>query len=187
MKKLVIAISGASATTLALKFLKEVQKTQHCYAILSESAKIVAFKERGEDLQKKIEDMGIKVYQESEIWAGIASGSFGVNAMAIIPTSMNTLAKIACGMSDDLISRCAAVMLKEKKTLLLAPREMPFSAIALENMSKLASLGVIIAPPVLGYYSEVKSLELMEDFLVGKWLDVLGIQNSLYQRWEDKK
>ena len=116
-------------------------------------------KERGEDLEGCIESMGIKVYQESEIWAGVASGSFGVSAMAIIPTSMNTLAKIAYGMGDDLITRCASVMLKERKTLLLATREMPFSPIALENMSKLATLGVIIAPPILGYYSGGESLE----------------------------
>lgn len=187
MKKIVLAVSGASATSLAIKFLKIAQKSLECYVILSDSAKIVALKERGEDLQKSIEELGVKVYAEGEIWAGVASGSFGIDAMAVIPTSMNTLAKIACGLSDDLISRCASVMLKEKKILLLAPREMPFSPIALENMSKLASLGVIIAPPILGYYSGGEGLESMENFLVGKWLDVLGIENDLYQRWRDEK
>lgn len=187
MSKLVLAISGASATSLALKFLKEAQKNLECYVVLSERAKIVAQKERGEDLKGSIEELGVKVYSESEIWAGIASGSFGVSAMAVIPASMNTLAKIACGISDELISRCASVMLKEKKTLLLAPREMPFSPIALENMSKLASLGVIIAPPILGYYSGGESLESMENFLVGKWLDVLGVENNLYTRWKDEE
>lgn len=186
MKKLILAISGASATSLALKFLKEAQKHQECYVILSENAKIVALKERGENLNQIIEKIGARVYEEGEIWAGIASGSFGVNSMAVIPTSMNILAKIACGIGDELISRCASVMIKEKKTLLLAPREMPFSPIALENMNKLANLGVIIAPPILGYYSGAKSLESMEDFLVGKWLDVLGVENDLYKRWEDK-
>lgn len=187
MKKIILAMSGASATSLALKFLKVAKQSLECYVILSESAKIVAFKEKGEDIKKSIEELGVKVYGESEIWAGVASGSFGIDAMAVIPTSMNTLAKIACGLSDDLISRCASVMLKEKKTLLLAPREMPFSPIALENMSKLASLGVIIAPPILGYYSGGESLESMENFLVGKWLDVLGIENEIYERWRDEK
>lgn len=186
-EKLILALSGASATSLALKFLKNAQKSLECYVILSENAKIVALKERGENLCQSIEEMGVKVYEENEIWAGVASGSFGVSSMAIIPTSMNTLAKIACGISDDLITRCASVMLKERKTLLLAPREMPFSPIALENMSKLASLGVIVAPPILGYYSGVESLEAMEDFLIGKWLDVLGITNDLYQRWRDER
>lgn len=186
MKKIVLAISGASATSLAIKFLQEAQKSLECYVILSENAKIVALKERGEDLRGSIEKLGVRVYEESEMWAGVASGSFGVSAMAVIPTSMNALAKIACGISDDLISRCASVMLKEKKTLLLAPREMPYSPIALENMSRLASLGVIIAPPILGYYSGGESLESMENFLVGKWLDVLGIENNLYKRWKDE-
>lgn len=187
MKKMILAISGASATSLALKFLKVAQKSLECYVIISESAKIVAKRERGEDLAQSIQELGVKVYEESEIYAGVASGSFGVSAMAVIPTSMNTLAKIACGMSDELISRCACVMLKEKKPLLLAPREMPLSPIALENMSKLANLGVIIAPPILGYYSGAESLECMEDFLVGKWLDVLGVENELYKRWRDER
>ena len=77
-------------------------------------------------------------------------------------------------------------MLKEKRPLLLAPREMPFSSIALENMHKLSLLGVEIAPPVLGYYAEVKTLEMMEDFLIGKWFDLLGIKHQLYKRWEGK-
>jgi len=97
---------------------------------------------------------------------------------------MNTLAKIACGIADNLPTRVAAVALKEKKTLLLAPRELPFSTIALENMHKLSSLGVIIAPPVMGYYSDSNSLEEMERFIIGKWYDVLGIENDLYDRWK---
>ncbi|HHH19971.1 MAG TPA: 3-octaprenyl-4-hydroxybenzoate carboxy-lyase, partial [Campylobacterales bacterium] len=93
-------------------------------------------------------------------------------------------AKIACGISDNLVTRAAAVAIKEQKKLLLAPRELPFSAIALENMHKLASLHVIIAPPILGYYSESSSIEDMERFIIGKWYDVLGITNELYERWK---
>jgi 4-hydroxy-3-polyprenylbenzoate decarboxylase len=74
-------------------------------------------------------------------------------------------------------------MIKEQKKLILAPREMPFSAIALENMHKLASLGVIIAPPVVAYYSKQQTLQDMENFIVGKWFDLLGIENNLYKRW----
>ena len=104
--------------------------------------------------------------------------------MAIIPTSMNLLAKVAQGLCDDLISRCAAVMLKERRTLLLAPREMPFSPIALEQMSRLSNLGVIISPPNAGYYAKISDLESMEYFFIGKWLDSLKISNSLYKRWK---
>lgn len=96
---------------------------------------------------------------------------------------MNTLAKIACGIADDLITRSASVMIKENKKLLLAPREMPFSAIALENMLKLSRLGVIIAPPVAAYYADVHSVDEMEDFFIGKWFDLLDIEHNLYKRW----
>jgi 4-hydroxy-3-polyprenylbenzoate decarboxylase len=96
---------------------------------------------------------------------------------------MNTLAKIACGIADNLITRAAAVMIKERRTLVLAPREIPFSPIALENMHKLSMMGVIIAPPVLAYYGDQEDLESMENFMIGKWFDLLGIENNLYKRW----
>jgi 4-hydroxy-3-polyprenylbenzoate decarboxylase len=96
---------------------------------------------------------------------------------------VNTLAKISCGIADNLPTRVAAVALKEQRKLLLAPREMPLSAIALENMHKLATLGVIISPPILGYYSDIKTLEDMHKFIIGKWYDALGIKNNLYKRW----
>ena len=123
------------------------------------------------------------IYEDSEIGAPVASGSFEAQAMAIIPTSMDCLAKIACGISDTLLTRTASVMIKEKRTLLLAPREMPLNAIVCEQMQKLATLGVIIAPPIIAYYSYPKDLEEMENFIYGKWLDILGIPNALFTRW----
>lgn len=187
MKKVIIAISGASSIKLGLRMIQELAKRSQCHVILSKSAQIVWEKEAKRNLVDDIKELGVKIYDESEIWAGIASGSFGAQIMAIIPTSMNTLAKIAHGIGDDLISRCAGVMLKEKRTLLLAPREMPFSSIALENMLKLSNMGVIIAPAVLGYYAGIQTLEEMENFFVGKWLDVLGFSNQLYLRWGEEE
>jgi 4-hydroxy-3-polyprenylbenzoate decarboxylase len=99
---------------------------------------------------------------------------------------MNTLAKISSGIADNLITRTASVMLKERRKLILAPREMPYGTISLENMAKLSLNGVIIAPPVLGYYSEQQSLEDMEKFLIGKWFDLLGIEHNLFKRWGEK-
>ena len=170
--KIVVAISGASGAALGLKVLHALPRQFQKYLVVSESAQTVLRKEHG-----------IVQYNNSDIGASIASGSFGCDAMIIVPCSMNTLAKIGCGIADNLTTRAAAVMLKERKQLLLAPREMPFSAIALEQMHKLATLGVIIAPPVLAYYSEQNTLEAMEDFMIGKWFDLLGIENSLYRRW----
>lgn len=126
------------------------------------------------------------IYEDSEIGAPVASGSFEAQAMAIIPTSMDCLAKIACGISDTLLTRAASVMIKERRTLLLAPREMPLNAIVCEQMQKLATLGVIIAPPIIAYYSYPKDLEEMENFIYGKWLDILGIPNELFTRWGER-
>ncbi|WP_348653049.1 UbiX family flavin prenyltransferase, partial [uncultured Sulfurimonas sp.] len=142
--KLIIATSGASGVNLGLKTLKLLPNTIEKHFIMSKNSHIVLDKEM---------QSSITTHSDKDISASIASGSFGTDAMLIAPCSMNTLAKIACGISDNLVTRCAAVMIKEQKKLILAPREMPFSAIDLENMQNLATLGVIIAPPVMAYYS----------------------------------
>jgi 4-hydroxy-3-polyprenylbenzoate decarboxylase len=171
--RLIVGISGASGAKLAKRFVELLPKSIEVFIVQSKSAKVVFEKEEG-----------IKEFENSDISASIASGSFKCDAMIIIPTSMNTLAKISCGIADNLLTRTASVMIKERRKLILAPREMPFSSISLENMLKLSNLGVIIAPPVLGYYSKQQTLEDMENFLIGKWFDLLGIENDLFKRWE---
>jgi 4-hydroxy-3-polyprenylbenzoate decarboxylase len=171
-KKIIIAISGASGAHIGFNVLKELPSDMQKHLVISNNAKVVLEKETD-----------TKQYSNSDIGASIASGSYGADIMMITPCSMNTLAKIACGIADDLITRAASVMIKENKTLLLAPREMPFSAIALENMLKLSRLGVIIAPPVAAYYADVQSVDEMEDFFIGKWFDLLNIEHNLYKRW----
>lgn len=172
-KKIIIATSGASGVNLGIKTLMLLPKEIDRHFIMTKNSAIVLDKENN-----------LTMHDNEDISASIASGSFGTDAMIIAPCSMNTLAKIACGISDNLVTRCASVMIKEQKKLILAPREMPFSAIALENMQKLAMLGVIIAPPVMAYYSEQQTLDEMENFIIGKWFDLLGIENNLYKRWE---
>lgn len=173
-RKIVIAASGASGVNLAIKALKLLPDDIEKHFIMSENSKVVLQKEQQDTI----------LHDNSDISASIASGSFDVDAMLLAPCSMNTLAKVACGISDNLITRCASVMIKEQKKLILAPREMPFSSIALENMHKLSNIGVVIAPPVMGYYSEQSTLEEMENFIIGKWFDLLKINNNLYKRWE---
>ncbi len=172
--KLVVVITGASGVELGKKFVNFLPKSIETHLIISENALTVDAFENG----------NVELHSNDNIAASIASGSFGVDATAIIPCSMNTLAKIACGIADNLASRVGAVAIKEQKKLLLSPREMPFSPIALENMLKLSRLGVVIAPPVLGYYADVQSMEMMERFIIGKWYDALGIENNLYDRWK---
>jgi 4-hydroxy-3-polyprenylbenzoate decarboxylase len=170
--RLIVAITGASGAHLGMKILDLLPKNITPYLIVSENAKEVLKTETKH------------IYDNKDISAPIASGSFPSDAMIIAPCSMNTLAKISCGVADNLVTRTASVMIKEQRPLLLAPREMPLSAIALENMLKLSRLGIIIAPPILGYYSEQNSLDEMENFIIGKWFDLLGIEHNLYKRWK---
>lgn len=172
--KVVVGISGASGAGLGLKFVNALPSDVQKHLIVSNHAQIVLDKEENTTL-----------HTNDEIWASVASGSYGADAMIIVPCSMNTLAKIACGIADNLITRAASVMIKERRTLILAPREIPFSPIALENMHKLSMMGVIIAPPVLAYYSGQETLDEMENFMIGKWCDLMGIENNLYKRWSD--
>lgn len=123
------------------------------------------------------------IHDDSDLAAAPSSGSFGIDATIVAPCSINTLAKIHAGFADTLIIRAAAVALKERKRLVLGVREMPFSTLALEHAAKLSTLGAVIAPPVLGYYSAQNSLEDMENFIIGKWLDLLNIKHRIYQRW----
>lgn len=181
--KLIVAITGASGVNLSLKFLENLPSFVEAFVVFSKSAK-KALKLENNLSEKSIKNKRITFYKQNQIDAAIASGSFGADAMIILPCSMNTLAKCAVGIADNLITRAFTVMLKEKKNIVLSPREMPYSALALENMYKLSLLNVTIAPPVLGYYSKQQSLEQMENFLIGKLFDLLKIENTLYKRWK---
>jgi flavin prenyltransferase len=182
--RVIVAVSGASGATLGLKTLAALPPEIEKHAIVSENARTVLEREHGVDFRTDAPlGNGIILHDNGDIAASVASGSFRCDAMIVTPCSMNTLAKVAVGIADNLITRACAVMIKEHRTLIMAPRELPFSAIALENMQKLAALGVFIAPPVLAYYSEQGDLESMERFMIGKWFDLAGIDNDLYKRW----
>ncbi len=185
--KLIIAITGASGTELGLKFVKLLPSYIKSHLILSQGAKTAMKYEKIKGIENILNKENITIHEDNEMWANIASGSYRANKMIIIPCSMNTLAKCSIGIGDTLITRAFSVMLKEKKDIILAPREMPYSTVSLDNMAKLSALGVIIAPPVLGYYSKQQTLEEMEDFMIGKWFDLLDIDNDLYKRWESKE
>ncbi len=183
--KITVAISGASGTMLGIKLVNKIPENIEVFVVFSSSAKMALKLENDLELNKLFENKpNIKIFKDSDIGASIASGSFFVDKMIILPCSMNTLAKCSVGIADSLITRAFSVMLKERREIIISPREMPFSSIALENMLKLSNLGVIIAPPMLGYYSNQQTLEEMENFLIGKWFDLLKIDNNLYKRWE---
>ena len=182
MKKVVFAATGASGARLFLKLVMAAKDSCEAHVIVSKNALKVL--EAEENLRLNLNDLGVKIYDDQELSAGPASGSFGANAMIIAPCSTNTLAKVANGISDTLITRAASVALKERQRLVLGVREMPFSTITLSQMQLLSSLGAIVAPPVLGYYEDIKDILDMENFIIGKWLDALKIKNNLYKRWQ---
>lgn len=183
--KLVVAITGASGARLGVKLIQNLPSCVEAFVVISKSAKKALKLEENINIKTLLKDKeNIHFFKENQIEAPISSGSFKTDKMIIVPCSMGTLAKCAVGISDNLITRAFTVMLKEKREIVIAPREMPLSSIALENMLKLSNLGVTIAPPVIGYYSQQQSLEQMENFLIGKWFDLLKIDHNLYERWK---
>lgn len=196
-QKFVVGITGASGVRLGIRFITHLAKfagNAEIFVVFSNGAKMVAqYEEKISDilgdshlqklLDSKQSNAKFMILSDSDLDSPISSGSFGVYATFIIPCSANTLAKIACGISDTLITRAALVALKERKTLLLSPREMPLNAIMLQNMLTLTNLGAIIAPPMLSYYAGSDNLEAMEDFMCGKWLDSINISHNLFLRW----
>lgn len=174
--KVVIAITGASGAvygTRLIQVLKEQKIETQC--IISKAAKLIIKHER--------EETPGECYEEGDIEAPLSSGSYRFDAMVIAPCSMKTLAAIANGYASNLITRCADVAIKEGRRLVIVPRETPLSSIHLENMLKLAKIGVVILPAMPAFYPKPKKIQDMVDFVVGKILDSLRINNTLYRRW----
>ncbi|NLK66551.1 MAG: UbiX family flavin prenyltransferase [Campylobacteraceae bacterium] len=181
--KILVCITGASLVNLGLKFLDEISKTDNeIYAILSQNAKLVLKAENTLEFDEK-NYKNVTFLDDKDVSACVASGSFGIDKTIVVPCSINTLAKISNSIADSLITRACAVALKEQKKLILGVREMPLSAISLRQMSELASLGVVIAPPIIGSYAGFESVEKIENFIIGKWLDTLGIKHEIYKKW----
>lgn len=179
--KLIVAISGASGAHLGIKLANSANSLGvDTSLIITQNATLSMQKE---NLSQKIIDSKIQIYDIDDISAAPASGSAMFDAMIVAPCSINTLAKISCGISDNLLLRAAAVMLKERKNLVLAVRETPLNTISLRQMAELASIGVGIVPPILGYYTQPSSIDEAENFIIAKWLDSLKIKHNLIRRW----
>ncbi len=196
---IILAISAASGFILGIKTLEYL--LEHDYKIeliVSQNAYYIAESELGlvlsqdknliknnilEYLNLKNKTESLKVWLDNEFHANPSSGSYKTAGMIIVPSSMSTVAAISSGYTSNLIVRSADVCIKEKRKLLVVPRETPLSSIHLENLLKLSNNGAIIVPPTIGFYSDPQSLDDCVNFLVGKILDLFGIDNSLYKRW----
>ena len=181
---IVLGISGGSCLELALHFIKRFPKERMLYVAPSHNAMLLCRAEKKQNLKNLINEIRKEnIAIHDSIASPLASGSFFFSSCIILPTSSNTLSCIANGLQNNLLTRIAAVCLKEKRKLILGVREMPLSAILLENMAKLATIGVYIAPPIAGYYGGICDLESLHDFLIGKYFDLLDLPHELFTRW----
>jgi len=180
--KLVFGISGASGAPYAkrlLMHLRALDAPPSVELVLSRTAEQVWAHECGGSPR----DLDLPVYEGRDYGAPFASGSAPYDAMLVLPASMSCLARIAHGVSDDLLTRAADVMLKERKKLVLVPRETPYSQIHLENMLTLTRAGAIVLPASPSFYARPASLEEAMDTVLGRVLDHLGVSHELAKRW----
>lgn len=189
MKNIVVGITGASGSIYAKRLIEELlEKEIYTHIICTDNGRKVMKYETGIDLDEWVKELqkkydNFRLEDIDNLFSGVASGSYKYDAAVILPCSMGTLAEISNGIAKNLLCRVADVALKEKRQLIIVPRETPFNAIHLENMLKLSRLGVTILPAMPGFYHRPQTLEEVVDFVVGKVLDCLSIDNNLFTKW----
>lgn len=189
MKKLILGLTGASGSAYFVRLGELLcQQELELHLVASRHGEQVLEFETGHtaaDLADAWRGHRAEVVLEDNenLFSSAASGSSRFDAMAVVPCSMSTLALLSHGVSETLLTRAADVMLKERRPLVLVPRETPLTAIHLQNMASLAQAGAVILPAMPGFYGKPKTLEDVIDFMAGKVLDALKIENSCYTRW----
>ena len=190
MKNIVVAITGATGIQIAFQVVKTLSEMDvKVHLVVSKWGRATLEYET----QYTLNDFtryAFKVYNFKDQFAGIASGSFSTDGMVVVPCSMKTLASIRLGLSDNLIVRAADVTLKEKRKLILVPREMPLNSIHLEHMLALSKMDVCLCPPVLTFYDKPQSIDDMVLQCAYRIIEQLGIEHPNIFRWqsvEDKK
>ncbi|WGM88593.1 MAG: UbiX family flavin prenyltransferase [Candidatus Bathyarchaeum tardum] len=185
--KLTVAITGASGIIYGKRLLEELSKNNvETHLVISEAAKKI-IKFELEVSVDNVNELATHVHEIDDWSSPIVSGSYKTNGMVIVPCSMKTLAGIANGFAENAVLRAADVMIKEKRKLVLVPRETPISSIHLKNMLELSQQGVHIVPAMPAFYHKPENIDALVDFVVGRILDVLGIDHHLYKRWSDIK
>ncbi len=181
--RIIVGITGASGAVYGLSVLRTLHGLGHeTHCVVSDHGRQVLAHECGAG-EADIRPFASALYPAADMAAPVASGSFRADAMVVVPCSMRTLAAIACGLAGNLLCRAADVMLKERKNLVLAVRETPLSAVHLENMLKLARLGVGIVPACPGFYHRPASIDDLVAMMTGRILDSLGVNNDCFDRW----
>lgn len=199
MKHFLVAITGASGSIYGLRLTEELLRAGcRVSLLLSEPGRQVLNYETGLDwrvepgerrqqVRAHFRSERIDSLDNTDLFAAVASGSNPPDAMVICPCSMGTAGRVAAGLSETLLERAADVMLKERRPLLLVPRETPLSVIHLENLLRLARAGAVIVPAMPAFYHAPQSLDELVAFVVGKVLDQLGVEHELFKRWSGRE
>jgi 4-hydroxy-3-polyprenylbenzoate decarboxylase len=179
--KILVAVTGASGAIYAQRLLDNLDSRSHeVHVVLSQRAPEVMATELAGGLRGA---EGVRIHDRLDLHAAFASGSNPPDAMVVVPCSMGTLARIAHGLSDDLILRAADVVLKEKRKLILVPRETPLNLVHLKNMELLLNAGAVLLPANPSFYSRPASVQAIVDTVVARIMDHLGIPQTLVSRW----
>ena len=200
MGNIIVALSGGSGAPYALRLLEVLLSSGHAVkVVLSPAAeKILALEcdvhlegslmEKQEALRHALSieqvEIGLELYDHRDLAAPISSGSFHTTGMVIVPCSMGTLGRIAAGISSDLISRAADVVLKERRKLIVVPRETPLGEIHIRNMLTVTQAGAVVLPAMPGFYHRPQCVSDLVDMVVSRILDQLGIDNQIFKRWK---
>jgi len=188
LKRVVVALTGASGAIYGVRLLEQLRRTAgvETHLMISDAAALNLHHEL-ETRRKDIEALADHVHSVRDIGACVASGSFRAEGMVIVPCSMKTLASVAHGLCDNLITRAADVMLKERRRLVLMVRETPFNLAHLRNMTLVTEMGGIIFPPVPALYQRPANIIDMVDHTIGRVLDMLEIDQTLAPEWQGLK
>lgn len=184
-KRLIVAITGATGSIYGVRILERMRAMPQweTHLIVSEAGAMNAWEDH-RLRRRDIEKLADVVHNVRDVGASIASGSFITHGMVVAPCSMRTLAGIAHGFADNLITRAADVILKERRPLVLLAREAPLNLAHLRNMVAVTEMGGVIFPPVPAFYTRARTLDAMVDHTVGRVLDVLGVEHDTIARWQ---
>lgn len=183
---MVVGVSGASGAPIAVRVLQSLSDARVPVAlVVSEGGRAVLREEAGMDADD-LRPFARDVYDDRDVGAPIASGSSPTRGMVVVPCSSNTAAKIALGLGDSLLTRAAHVHLKERRPLVVVPRETPLPTVLLRHLTTLSELGVVVLVASPAYYLHPKTVDEMTDYLAGKVLDHLGVPHRLYRPWKSE-
>ncbi len=182
--RLIVAITGATGVAYGVRLLQILRTLGVETHLLISEAGVLNLHQELDMNRKEVEALADVVHNVRDVGASIASGSFATDGMIVAPCSMKTLAAIAHGLSDNLITRAADVVLKERRKLVLMVRETPFNLAHLRNMTAVTEMGGIVFPPLPAFYHRPASIEEMIDHTVGRVLDLFGLAHALTPRWQ---